>query len=116
MREYVRGDDLRRIVWRATARTGRVMVREAEQGITDHITVILDTDRASHSHDAEDLSESFEMAAIPGMTPVKSPSQRPRIDFGPDFEKGIVSKALPTELKDVYHVLVPKIDAGSLLP
>ena len=57
------------------------------------------------------LVESFEMAAIPGMTPVKSPSQRPRIDFGPDFEKGIVSKALPTELKDAYHVLVPKIDA-----
>jgi len=57
------------------------------------------------------LVESFEMAAIPGMTPVKSPAQRPRIDFGPDFEKGIVSKALPTELKDAYHVLVPKIDA-----
>ncbi len=57
------------------------------------------------------LVESFEMAAIPGMTPVKSPAQRPRIDFGPDFEKGIVSKALPTELKDTYHVLVPKIDA-----
>jgi hypothetical protein len=57
------------------------------------------------------LVESFEMAAIPGMTPVKSPAQRPRIDFGPDFEKGIVSKALPTEFKDAYHVLVPKIDA-----
>ncbi len=68
------------------------------------------------------LVESFEMAAIPGMTPVKSPAQRPRIDFGPDFEKGIVSKALPTELTDTYHVLVPKIDtdgnevAGLRLP
>lgn len=60
MREYQRGDDLRRIVWRATARTGKVMVREAEQGITDHITIILDTDRGSHSHDGE-FSESFEM-------------------------------------------------------
>jgi hypothetical protein len=57
------------------------------------------------------LVESFEMTAIPGMTPVRSPSQRPRINFGPDFEKGIVSMALPTELKDAYHVLVPKIDA-----
>jgi uncharacterized protein (DUF58 family) len=36
------------------------MVREAEQGITDHITVILDTDRGSHSRDGEGLSESFE--------------------------------------------------------
>jgi uncharacterized protein (DUF58 family) len=60
MREYVPGDDLRRVVWRATARTGKVMVREAEQGITDHITIILDTDRGSHSRDAEGYSESFE--------------------------------------------------------
>lgn len=60
MREYVRGDDLRRIVWRASARTGKIMVREAEQGITDHVTIILDTDRGSHSADGEGLSESFE--------------------------------------------------------
>ena len=59
MREYVPGDDLRRIVWRASARTGKIMVREAEQGITDHITIILDTDRGPHSRDGED-SESFE--------------------------------------------------------
>jgi uncharacterized protein (DUF58 family) len=62
MREYKPGDDLRRIVWRASARTGRIMVREAEQGITDHITIILDTDRGSHSRDAEGTSESFETA------------------------------------------------------
>src|SRR5688572_21367256 len=61
MREYVPGDDLRRIVWRASARTGRIMVREAEQGITDKITIMLDTDRGRHSRDSEDgLSESFE--------------------------------------------------------
>lgn len=59
MREYVRGDDLRRIVWRASARTGKLMVREAEEGITDRITIILDTDRGSHSWDG-DHSESFE--------------------------------------------------------
>ena len=61
MREYQPGDDLRRIVWRASARTGRVMVREAEQGITDKITIILDTNRSHHSRDGEGLSESFEM-------------------------------------------------------
>jgi uncharacterized protein (DUF58 family) len=60
MREYTPGDDLRRIVWRASARTGKIMVREAEQGITDKITVILDTDRGAHSRDGEGLSESFE--------------------------------------------------------
>src|SRR5438270_1581174 len=60
MREYKPGDDLRRIVWRASARMGKLMVREAEQGITDHITIILDTDRGSHSRDGE-YSESFEV-------------------------------------------------------
>jgi uncharacterized protein (DUF58 family) len=60
MREYSPGDDLRRIVWRASARTGKIMVREAEQGITDQITVMLDTDRGHHSRDGEGLSESFE--------------------------------------------------------
>ena len=62
MREYTPGDDLRRIVWRASARTGKIMVREAEQGITDHITIMVDTDRGAHSHDGEGLSESFEAA------------------------------------------------------
>ena len=60
MREYVPGDDLRRIVWRASARTGKIMVREAEQGITDRVTIILDTDRGAHSRDGEGYSESFE--------------------------------------------------------
>jgi uncharacterized protein (DUF58 family) len=60
MREYSPGDDLRRIVWRASARMGKLMVREAEQGITDRITIMLDTDRGSHSQDGE-ISESFEV-------------------------------------------------------
>ncbi len=37
MRDYVRGDDLRRVVWKAVARTGRVLIRESEQGITDKV-------------------------------------------------------------------------------
>ena len=60
MREYVPGDDLRRIVWRASARTGTIMVREAEQGVTDHVTIMIDTDRGHHSRDGDGLSESFE--------------------------------------------------------
>lgn len=59
MREFKPGDDLRRIVWRASARMGKLMVREAEQGITDKITLILDTDRTHHSHEGE-VSDSFE--------------------------------------------------------
>jgi len=60
MRDYVAGDDLRRIVWTATARTGRMMVREAEQGITDRISLVIDNERRSHS--PGNPSETFELA------------------------------------------------------
>ena len=67
LRDYVAGDDPRRIVWRATARsldletqTGRYLVRESEQGITDRVTVLLDTARAGHS--PGEPSETFETA------------------------------------------------------
>lgn len=60
MREYTPGDDLRRIVWRAYARTGKLLVRESEQGITDKITIVVDQNRKSHSKGA--VSESFETA------------------------------------------------------
>jgi uncharacterized protein (DUF58 family) len=59
MREYSPGDDIRRIVWRAYARTGRLLVREAEQGITDKVTIVLDQNAAAHS--SGPVSESFEL-------------------------------------------------------
>ncbi|MFN2614091.1 MAG: DUF58 domain-containing protein [Actinomycetota bacterium] len=66
MRDYVNGDDPRRIVWRASARTAddagnmRFLVREAEQGITDRVAILLDTDRKGHS--PGDPSDTFETA------------------------------------------------------
>jgi uncharacterized protein (DUF58 family) len=58
MRKYQPGDDIRRIVWRAYARTGQLLVKEAEQGITDKVVVLLDQDRANHS--PGEVSASFE--------------------------------------------------------
>jgi uncharacterized protein (DUF58 family) len=49
MRDYVPGDDLRRVVWNVVAKTGRMMVRESEQGITDRVVVLLQTRRGWHS-------------------------------------------------------------------
>jgi uncharacterized protein (DUF58 family) len=67
MRDYQSGDDPRRIMWRAAARTwdpdtgmARYMVREAEQGITDRVTLVLDTDARHHSRG--EPSETFETA------------------------------------------------------
>ncbi|MCU1673484.1 MAG: hypothetical protein JWN77_1597 [Frankiales bacterium] len=60
MRDYVPGDDPRRIVWTALARTGKYLVRESEQGITDRITLVLDNNRKAHSPGFP--SETFELA------------------------------------------------------
>ncbi|HTL24269.1 MAG TPA: DUF58 domain-containing protein [Mycobacteriales bacterium] len=60
MREYIPGDDPRRIVWTAAARTGKYLVRESEQGITDRITLVLDNNRKLHSPGYP--SETFELA------------------------------------------------------
>ena len=60
MRKYTPGDDIRKVVWRAFARTGQLLVRESEQGITDKITLVVDQDRRAHSKGVP--SESFEAA------------------------------------------------------
>src|SRR6266545_2140185 len=59
-REYRHGDDLRRVHWRSTARTGELMVRREEQPWESRATVILDT-RAS-AHRGEGPTASFEWA------------------------------------------------------
>jgi uncharacterized protein (DUF58 family) len=58
MRKYSPGDDIRKIVWRAFARTGVLMVREAEQGITDKLIIVCDQDAAFHTKGV--ISESLE--------------------------------------------------------
>jgi uncharacterized protein (DUF58 family) len=58
MRDYVTGDDLRRVVWKAVARTGRMLTRESEQGITDQVQIVLDTCRSHHS--PGEPSDTFE--------------------------------------------------------
>jgi uncharacterized protein (DUF58 family) len=60
MRAYAPGDDVRNVVWRAYARTGSLLVREAEQGVTDKLRLLVDQDASVHSRGA--VSESFEQA------------------------------------------------------
>ncbi len=47
-REYRTGDDLRKIHWRSTARTGALMVRQEERPWQGQSTVVLDTRSAAH--------------------------------------------------------------------
>lgn len=56
LREYEMGDDLRRVHWRSTARTGELMLRQDEMPWESRATVVLDTRPATHQ------GESFERA------------------------------------------------------
>ena len=60
MRDYVAGDDIRRVVWSAFARTDKLLVREFEQGISDRIAIVIDTDQEWHS--TGEPSDTFETA------------------------------------------------------
>jgi uncharacterized protein (DUF58 family) len=48
VREYRRGDDLRRVHWRSSAHAGELMVRREEQPWQSRATVFLDNRRAAH--------------------------------------------------------------------
>jgi uncharacterized protein (DUF58 family) len=59
-REYRYGDDLRKVHWKSTARTGELMVRREEQPWQSRSTLILDTRNVAHLGDGP--GSSFEWA------------------------------------------------------
>jgi uncharacterized protein (DUF58 family) len=61
LREYVPGDDLRRLHWATSARTGTLMIREDADPARPHLAVLLDDRAAGHTH--ETFEEAVEIAA-----------------------------------------------------
>jgi uncharacterized protein (DUF58 family) len=62
LREYVPGDDLRRLHWATSARTGVLMVREDADPARPHLAVLLD-DRAGSHPDEDGFEDAVETAA-----------------------------------------------------
>ncbi|WP_329318212.1 DUF58 domain-containing protein [Streptomyces sp. NBC_01262] len=75
LREYVLGDDLRRVHWRSTARTGTLMVRQMVDVSLPHTTLVLDTRRQAYASEddfelAVDCAASIAYAAARSNFPV----------------------------------------------
>ncbi|WP_433273384.1 DUF58 domain-containing protein [Actinosynnema sp. CS-041913] len=62
LREYVPGDDLRRLHWATSARTGTLMIREDADPARPHLAVVLD-DHADGYPDPKDFEDAVEVAA-----------------------------------------------------
>lgn len=60
VREYVRGDDLRKVHWRSTAHRGKLMVRQDEAPQTPRGVIVLD--RRAGAHHGSGPASSFEAA------------------------------------------------------
>ncbi|MCW2795810.1 DUF58 domain-containing protein [Nocardioides sp.] len=60
VREYRRGDDLRRVHWRSSARMGELMVRREEQPWQSRATLFLDN--RTRSHRGQGIASSLEAA------------------------------------------------------
>ena len=68
LREYVRGDDIRSIDWRATARAGTTMLRTWRPERDRHVVILIDTGRtaAARVGDGTRLEASLEAALLLG--------------------------------------------------
>lgn len=66
LREYVRGDDVRSIDWRATARAGTTMLRTWRPERDRHVVILIDTGRtaAARVGDATRLDTAYEAALL----------------------------------------------------
>jgi uncharacterized protein (DUF58 family) len=86
LREYVPGDDLRRLHWATSARTGVLMVREDADPARPHLAVLLDDRAASHPdedgfEDAVETAASLLTAAVSGGHPVRLMSASGGVDL-----------------------------------
>jgi uncharacterized protein (DUF58 family) len=67
-REYRRGDDLRRVHWKSTARVGELMVRREEQPWESKATVVLDTRQFAHRGEGPTASFEWAVSAAASVT------------------------------------------------
>lgn len=68
VREYVRGDDVRRVHWKSTARHGELMVRQEEQAWDPSATVLLDSRASAHRGQGPESSFEWAVSMVASLT------------------------------------------------
>ena len=63
LRDYVPGDDLRKIVWRVSARLNHLVVRELEPTTSRNVMICIDTRRAQDANFDEHFEDAMDLAA-----------------------------------------------------
>ncbi len=64
LRPYVVGDELRRVNWRASAKTGELVVKQEERPRTGRVTVVLDRRRESYDVDGFERAVSATLSVL----------------------------------------------------
>ena len=97
LRDYVRGDDLRQVHWRSSARSGKMMVRHNVDTHQPRSLVVLDTRATSHT------AESFE-DAVRAAASIVAASMQLGFDFRVVTTDGISLNQLmpPTTVMDRF--------------
>ena len=99
LREYVAGDDLRRLHWATTARTGTLMIREDADPSLPHLAVVLDDDIAAYEdpvsfEDAVEVAASLVGAAVESGHPVRLLTSSGTVDVSVVDEPSLALAAL----------------------
>lgn len=105
VREYRRGDDLRRVHWRSSARVGELMVRREEQPWQSRATLFLDNRLGAHR--GQGIASSLEAAVSAAASIAVHLSHR-------GFTVRLVTAA-GEDLTSAWHARDPDLNTGSLL-
>ena len=105
VREYRRGDDLRRVHWRSSARVGELMVRREEQPWQSRATIFLDN--RSSAHRGQGIASSLEAAVSAAASVAVHLTQR-------GFSVRLVT-ASGEDPTSTWHLREAGLNAGPLL-
>ena len=115
LREYLPGDDLRRVHWATSARSGTLMVREDADPARPHLTLLID-DRAGRYvgeqfEDAVEVAASLAATIVEAGHPIRLLSTTGRVDVDvPAAPPGMLAPGAELLLRELSEVRAAEAD------